>query len=75
MNTKLASFNYNNKRITNMEMETSGIYGLAKLLGHRAVSLNCILANRSSGEFSSRPDWAMDELIKYTMGKIAKSSL
>lgn len=75
MNTKLASFNYNNKRITNMEMETSGIYGLAKLLGHRAVSLNCILANRSSGQFSSRPDGAMDELIKYAMGKIAKSSL
>ncbi|MCM4163248.1 MULTISPECIES: nucleoside phosphorylase [unclassified Arenibacter] len=75
MNAKLAGFNYNNKRITNLEMETSGIYGLAKLLGHRAVSLNCILANRSSGEFSSRPDWAMDELIKYTMGKIAKSSL
>ncbi len=75
MNTKLASFNYNNKRITNMEMETSGIYGLAKLLGHRAVSLNCILANRSSGQFSSRPDGAMDELIRYTMNKIAKSSL
>lgn len=71
MNTNLASFNFNNKHITNMEMETSGIYGLAKLLGHRAVSLNCILANRSSGQFSSRPDGAMDELIKYALNKIA----
>jgi|TARA_R110000868_G_scaffold279966_1_gene540035 uridine phosphorylase len=71
MNTKLASFNYHNKRITNLEMETSGIYGLAKLLGHRAVSLNCILANRPNGQFSSRPDLAIDELIKYTLNKIA----
>ncbi|SMG26371.1 nucleoside phosphorylase [Arenibacter troitsensis] len=71
MNAKLASFNYNNKRITNLEMETSGIYGLAKLLGHRAISLNCILANRPNVQFSSRPDLAIDELIQYALGKIA----
>tara|TARA_R110002049_G_scaffold329_7_gene1830 strand:+ start:5563 stop:6432 length:870 start_codon:yes stop_codon:yes gene_type:complete len=72
MNTKLASFNHDNKRITNLEMETSGIYGLAKLLGHRAISLNCIVANRSNGKFSSRPDVAIDELINFTMNKIAE---
>jgi uridine phosphorylase len=71
LNAKLASFNYNNKRITNLEMETSGIYGMAKLLGHRAVSLNCILANRPNGQFSARPDLAIDELIKYALGRIA----
>ena len=72
INTKLASFNYDNKRITNLEMETSGIYGLAKLLGHRAISLNCIVANRSNGRFSLRPDLAIDELINFTMNKIAE---
>tara|TARA_R110000868_G_scaffold257575_3_gene514805 strand:+ start:37959 stop:38828 length:870 start_codon:yes stop_codon:yes gene_type:complete len=72
MNTKLASFNHDNKRITNLEMETSGIYGLAKLLGHRAISLNCIVANRSNGKFSLRPDVAIDELINFTMNKIAE---
>ena len=72
MNAKLASFNYDDMRITNLEMETSGIYGLAKLLGHRAVSLNCIVANRSNGKFSLRPDSAMDELINYAMNKIVE---
>ncbi|MCK0145695.1 nucleoside phosphorylase [Arenibacter sp. F26102] len=72
MNSKLASFNYDDKRITNLEMETSGIYGLAKLLGHRAVSLNCIVANRPNKKFSLRPDLAMDELIKFTINKIAE---
>jgi len=40
---------------TNLEMETAGIYGLAALLGHKAVSLNAILANRITNEFSSQP--------------------
>lgn len=71
MNAKLASFTFRDKRITNLEMETSGIYGLAKLLGHRAISLNCILANRPQGQFSSRPEAAMDALIKYALDKIA----
>ena len=46
-NKKLASFSYQNQRITNLEMETAGIYGLSKLHGHRAVSLNAILSKPS----------------------------
>ena len=67
---KMCSFNFQGKQITNMEMETSGIYGLAALLGHRALSLNCILANRSTGEFSSDPIKAMQGLITYTLDRI-----
>lgn len=70
MNSKLASFKFEDKQISNLEMETSGIYGLSKLLGHRAVSLNCILANRSTGEFSAHPEKAINELIKYTLDKL-----
>jgi len=71
MNAKLTSFRFDHKRITNLEMETSGIYGLSKLLGHRAVSLNCILANRPNGQFSLKPDLAIDELINFTLNRIA----
>lgn len=70
LNTKLASFAYKGMRITNLEMETSGIYGLAKLYEHRAVSMNCILANRSTGEFSKNPSKAVDGLIQYTLQKL-----
>lgn len=70
LNSKISSFNFRGMQITNMEMETSGIYGLARLLGHRAVSLNCILANRSTGEFSKSPLKAMDQLIEYTLNKL-----
>ena len=70
LNSKLSSFEYNGMRITNLEMETSAIYGLSKLLGHRAASMNCILANRSTGEFSKDPVKTIDALIKYTLEKL-----
>jgi len=70
LNFKLASFLFNNLKITNLEMETSGIYGLSKLLGHKAISLNCILANRSTGEFSKNPSKAVDLLIQDTLQKL-----
>lgn len=72
LNDKLASFDYNGLKITNLEMETSGIYGLAKLLGHRAVSLNCILANRSTGEFLTNPTEATEKLIEYALKKLTE---
>lgn len=70
LNNKIASFEHNAMKITNLEMETSGIYGLSKLLGHRAVSLNCILANRGTGTFSKNPQRAVEELIQYSLQKL-----
>ncbi len=70
----LGSFQYRGRQITNLEMETSGIYGLSRLLGHRAVSMNCILANRSTGEFSPDPKKATEELIGYCLEKICGRS-
>ena len=70
LNEKLAAFNHKNKKITNLEMETAGIYGLANLLGHRSVSMNAIIANRPLGEFSKTPKETVDKLIQYTLGKL-----
>lgn len=70
LNDKLATFNYQGKAITNLEMETAGIYGLAKLLGHKALSMNAIIANRASGTFSEDPKAIVDDLILYTLNKL-----
>lgn len=64
LNEKLQKFRYKGNRITNMEMETSGIYALSKMMGHRAVSLNAIVANRSQGSFSADSALTIDKLIK-----------
>lgn len=67
LNDLLQSFNYEGSSITNLEMETSGIYGMARLLGHRALSLNAIIANRALGTFSENPKQTIDQLIKKTL--------
>jgi len=70
LNSKMDSFEHQGVKITNLEMETSAIYGLSKLLGHHAVSLNAIIANRANGTFSANPNQVVDDLITYTLNKI-----
>jgi uridine phosphorylase len=72
LNSKMDAFDYNGTRMTNLEMETSAIYGLGKLLGHNCLSLNAIIANRAVGEFSSNPEKPVNELIAYTLDKLVK---
>ena len=60
-------FQYGNHRIINFEMETSAIYGLGKLLGHHCLSLNTVVANRVSKQFSKNAVAAMNKLIETTL--------
>jgi uridine phosphorylase len=59
----LGSFEFKGSRVTNLEMETAGIYGLGTLLGHNVLSLNAILANRATGDFSKSPQHTIEGLI------------
>lgn len=70
MNDKIAAFAYKGYAVTNLEMETSGIYGISKLLGHNAASMNLVLANRATGEFLENASEMMEKLILYTLNKI-----
>ena len=70
LNNKLNSFEYSEKKITNLDMETSGIYGLCKLLGHKALSINAILANRATGDFIKDPDKTIDYMIEQTFNLV-----
>ncbi len=65
-------FSFNDLRITNFEMETSAIYGLARILGHRAVSCNVIIANRATSTFSKNPKEAVDRLILEVLERISE---
>lgn len=72
INAILAGFSHNGIRITNFEMETSGIYGLSKMLGHEALSMNCIVANRALGEFSKDSHATIDKMIQYALEKLSR---
>jgi len=64
---QLSSISKDNWRLTNLEMETSGIYGLANILGHQAISVNAILASRVKYEFSKNPGKTIDKTIKLVL--------
>jgi len=66
-------FEFEGLKVTNLEMETAGIYGLSNILGHKAISLNAILANRRTGIFSSNPDLIVDKLIRESLEIISNS--
>lgn len=70
LNDKIDSFEFDGLKATTLEMETAAIYGLSKLLGHKALSLNAIVANRKNGTFSADPYKTIDELIQFTLNKI-----
>ncbi len=72
LNEKLQSFSFSSDKITNLEMETAGIYGLSKLLGHRALSINAILANRATGSFSPNPSETVNRMIAEALERITK---
>lgn len=63
INNKITAFEFENMKITNYEMECSAIYGLSKLLGHNAVTVCNIIANRIRKEYSSDYKKSVKELI------------
>lgn len=60
----------NNLGVTNFEMETSAIYGLSKLLGHKALTVNCVIANRRRGEFASDHHASEKMMIEWVLERI-----
>lgn len=68
---RLTDFQFGQHRIANFEMETSAIYGLGRLLGHRCISLNVVVANRIAKEFSKDGQAAVSGLIKKALPIIA----
>ncbi|MCO4294491.1 nucleoside phosphorylase [Solitalea sp. MAHUQ-68] len=67
---QLKSFSYNGSRITNLEMETAGILGMAHVLGHKACSVNAILASRLDQKFSANPAAIVEKAIKLVLERI-----
>lgn len=64
------SFQYRDLRLTNLEMETAGIYALARMFGHQALSINAILASRVAGQFSLNPEAVVEKAIQLVLERI-----
>jgi uridine phosphorylase len=75
LNDKMHTFRFNGLKITNYEMESSALFGLSALLGHRAVSICAVIANRMTGEFIKDHHSKVKELIEFTLDHVHKGLL
>lgn len=69
-NEKIEKFEYNGHKITNFEMESSALAGLAKLMGHKAMTVCMVIANRLIKEANTGYKSTIDELIKKVLERI-----
>lgn len=70
LNDKIESFRYGNYRITNYEMEGSAIAGLSKLMGHKAMTVCCIIANRRVEAANTDYKPYIEELVTTVLDRI-----
>ena len=70
LNENLASFRWDGLKVTNLEMETSAIYGLSKIMGHNALTVCLIIANRTDGTFLNEYHNLMRESIVKIMERM-----
>ena len=66
----LKSIKFKKNHVSNLEMETAIIYGLSDFLGHNAISLNAILANRINDLYSQNPAEVVESLILFVLDRI-----
>lgn len=71
MNTKIESFRYNDRRITNFEMEGSALAGLARLMGHRATTLCTIIAQRVAKDACTDYKPFVKQMIQMALDKLS----
>ena len=69
-NEKIESFSYNGLQITNFEMESSALAGLARLMGHKATTCCMVIANRVAGEADPSYKNKIDDLIQLVIDRI-----
>ncbi|MCE8164950.1 nucleoside phosphorylase [Porphyromonas gingivalis] len=70
LNRKIQAFDFNGSRITNYEMESSSLAGLAALMGHEAVTVCCIIAGRKSEKMNTSYQGSIEGLIDLVLERI-----
>lgn len=70
LNKKIEAFTYQSRQITNFEMESSALAGLAALMGHRALTVCCIIAGRVAKEMNTQYKDSLTGLIEKVLERI-----
>lgn len=71
LNERLASFEWDGTKVVNLEMETSAIYGLSRIMGHNALTICQVIANRATGKFINEYHEKMSEALTMIMDRLS----
>jgi uridine phosphorylase len=71
LNENITSFRFRGEKITNYEMESSAIYGLAKLMDHKALTICVVIGNRVTGEFLADYKPAIRSLVRQVLDALS----
>lgn len=71
LNAKVESFRYGERRITNFEMESSALAGMAALMGHRATTICTIIAQRIAQDACTDYKPFVKQMIRMALDKLA----
>ena len=72
LHEKMASFNFNEKKITNFEMETSALYYLGRTLGHNTLTICAIIGNRLNKKYSKDHKKPIEKIINLALSRICQ---
>ena len=70
LNARIEAFEYNGGHITNYEMESSALQGLAKLMGHKALTVCSVIANRVATSVNPNYKTAVEDLVKTVLERL-----
>ena len=70
LNKKIEDFRYEGYKITNFEMESSALSGIASLLGHKAMTVCCIIAGRQNLNMNTDYKGSIEDLIQLVLERI-----
>ena len=70
LNRRIEAFRFRDKKVTNYEMESAPLQGLAKLMGHKAMTVCCIIANRFNEEANPNYKNGVRDLVKTVLERI-----
>lgn len=70
LNSRIESFEYDGDKITNYEMESAPLAGLSRLMGHKAMTVCTIIANRLAGDADADYKGSIEDLIKTVLDRI-----
>jgi len=70
LHKKMESFNYEDKKISNFEMETSALYYLGQTLGHNTLTICAVIANRLSKQYSTDYKKTVEKMIDLVLNRI-----